>query len=148
MIDVVISSPTPGLAEAMKQGKPGYVRLRQEELSPERRAEIAERMAQAFAHQSDVLQKFADMDAQRAALAKGPENHVIVAPNVSGLSREQAEQQIYFMSELIQSGQSETMALSTGYGDMVTSNYRQYVYWLQQHVKELGGGGQSTLAQV
>ncbi|MBS4046688.1 MAG: hypothetical protein KG075_10130 [Alphaproteobacteria bacterium] len=145
-ISILATTPAPGLAEAMKQGKPGYARLQLESLPPERQAEIKERRAQAFAHRAEVLQKFADMDAQRAALAKGPENHVLIAPNVTGLSREQAEQQIHFMSELIQSGQADTMTLNTGSGDRTTSNYRQYVYWLQQHVKELEGAGQSTLA--
>jgi hypothetical protein len=52
------------------------------------------------------------------------------------------------MSELVQSGEAEKTPLNAANGRTTTSNYRQYVYWLQQHVKELDGAGQSTLAQV
>jgi len=52
------------------------------------------------------------------------------------------------MRDLIQSGEADKNPLQTGYGDKTTNNYRQYVYWLQQHVKELEGAGQTTLAQA
>ena len=104
-----------------------------EDWSPERKAEVAEARRQS----RESLQLAREME--EAAKVTSTEVHDRIAPNVSTLSKEQALQQIESMSELIQSGQADDTKLWTGYGDKTTNNYRQYVYWLQQHVKELEG---------
>jgi hypothetical protein len=122
--------------------------LKVDERPPEQQAEIRASIAESNARVAESDRVFAEMNRQRIADAKGYESHDRIAPNVSTLTREQALQQIDYMSELIQSGEAEKTALFTGYGDRATSNYRQYVYWLQQHVKELESAPQSTLAQA
>jgi hypothetical protein len=111
-----------------------------EDLPPERKAEYE-------AHKIKVAQdsvRFAEMNRQSAADWKGYESHDLFAPNVSTLTREQSLQHIEYMSELIQTGQAENYNLSTGYGQRTTSDFRQYVSWLQQHVKELEGAKPQT----
>jgi hypothetical protein len=41
------------------------------------------------------------------------------------------------MPELIQSGEAEKIPLVAANGDRTTANYRQYVYWVCEHVKQL-----------
>jgi hypothetical protein len=113
------------------------------DLSPEERADY-----EAIRSRRDEdLKRFEEIDRQRNGSVE-PEARYLVAPNVATLSREQARRQIESMSELIQSGQSENQKLYTGNGGRATSNYRQYIYWMQLHVQALDGAGQSTLAQV
>lgn len=114
-----------------------------EDLSPDERANYE---AIRTRHDAD-LKRLEELDRQRHRHVE-PDARYISAPNVATLGREQTLQLIEDMSDLIQSGQSDSMKLFTGNGGRTTSNYRQYVYWLQQHVKELDGAGQSTLAQV
>ena len=115
-----------------------------EDRTPEDRAASVKARADLAA--TDAF--WAAEDRRMAAGAKGTEAHYRSAPNVSLLTREQALSQIEFMSELVQSGEAETTPLNAANGKTTTSNYRQYVYWLQQHVKGLDGAGQSTLAQA
>lgn len=115
-----------------------------EDLSPEEKASF---QAICAGREAD-LKRFAEMDRQRAEAMKGEENHVFYATNVATLSRERTLEQIQLISHMIQSGQADNQKLHGTNGDKATSNYRQYVYWLQQHVKELEGAGQSTLAQA
>ncbi len=104
-----------------------------EELSPERKAEVAENRQKSIA----ALRSAAEMaEAAKIQTVEVNDRH---APNVITLTKEQALKQIDYMSELIQSGEAEKTKLHTGYGEKTTHNYRQYVYWLQQHVKELEG---------
>ena len=125
-----------GVTHQVEVSKPAVSTGRKlEDLPPDEQASI-----QALrARREEDLKRFEQLDYQRDNYVE-PDARYMTAPNVSTLSREQAQQQIEYMSELIQSGQSENLKLYTGNGDKVTSNYRQYVYWLQQHVKELEGG--------
>ncbi|MBS4046689.1 MAG: hypothetical protein KG075_10135 [Alphaproteobacteria bacterium] len=108
--------------------------------------EFKQRVAEANRRSEAGLQS--DREMAESAKLETVENNVLYAPNVSTLSREHALRQIERMREMVQSGEAEKTKLQTGYGDRTTNNYRQYVYWLQQHVKELDGAGQSTLAEV
>ncbi|QDO98220.1 hypothetical protein FNB15_13490 [Ferrovibrio terrae] len=117
-----------------------------EDRSPEDRAESIKARADVVA----TFKRWVEVDRQMAADAKGHESHYRGAPNVNNLTREQALYQIEYMSELIQSGEAEKTALSAAKGTQTTSNYRQYVYWVQQHLEALDseGAGQCTLAQA
>jgi hypothetical protein len=129
----------------------GYTRVqpkRFEDLSAEKQAHVLSHRAEQEAKISAHLQKISAAEQQAADDAKGHEVWNRRAPNVNSLTREQALDQIAFMSELVQSGEADTLPLVAAKGTQTTSNYRQYVYWLQQHVKELGGAGQSTLVQA
>ncbi|QDO98216.1 hypothetical protein FNB15_13470 [Ferrovibrio terrae] len=129
----------------------GYTRVqpkRFEDLSPEKQARVLSYRAEQAAKISAYLQKSAAIERQAAADARGHEVWNRRAPNVSTLTREQALDQIDFMSELIQSGEADKLPLVAARGTQTTSNYRQYVSWVQQHLKELEGAGQSTLAQA
>lgn len=110
--------------------------------------EIRARRAVSQTRMEESLRRLANAESQRIADAKGHEVHYRSAPNISSLTREEALGQIEFMSELIQSGEADKVPLVAAKGAQTTSNYRQYVYWMQQHVKELEGAGQSTLAQA
>lgn len=109
-----------------------------EDLSPEQKAE----WERSNAHVAEVARIGKEME--EAAKLQSTEVHDRVAPNVSTLTKEQALQQIESMTELIQSGQDEETKLWTGYGDKTTNNYRQYVYWLKEHVKQLDGAQAGT----
>lgn len=111
-------------------------------------ADVLARRAEAYARMREGQRIIAESQEMLQDIRNGVENHDLIAPNVSSLTRQESLQQIEYVSELIQSGQAEETTLWTGYGDRTTNDYRQYVYWLQQHVKELEGVGQSTLAQV
>lgn len=87
-------------------------------------------------------------DKQHEAITKGTPSLFRSAPNVINLTREQSLEQIQHMSELIQSGDAEGLPLFAAKGNQTTSNYRQYVYWLQQHVKELEGAQSSMDVKV
>ncbi|PJI40186.1 hypothetical protein [Ferrovibrio sp.] len=126
-----------------KQSKP-FSYTKWEDRSPEDRAASIKARADLAA----TDRRWAEEDRKIAADFKGREAHSRSVPNVQSLTREQALYQIEYMSELIQSGEAEKTTLYAAKGTQTTSNYRQYVYWLQQHVKELEGAGQSTLAQV
>lgn len=143
MSDVSLSAyknwiPPPGQMKSISS----YTRW--EDRSPEDRA--ASIKARADLAATDA--RWAEEDRKIAAHAKGFEANYTTAPNVSLLTREQALSQIEYMSELVQSGEAEKTPLNAANGRTTTSNYRQYVYWLQQHVKDLEGAGQSTLAQA
>jgi hypothetical protein len=101
--------------------------------SPERK----ERVAEATRRSEALIRKAAEME--ESSKLETVENKVLYSPNVATLTREQALKKIETMREMIQSGESEQIRLQTGYGEKTTNNYRQYVYWLQQHVKELEG---------
>jgi chromosome segregation ATPase len=119
------------------------------DLPPEEQAKIRAHLAEVKARLAEHDRKMAEMERKHQELAKGYESNDYCAPYVQGLSREQALQQIHFASEVIQSGQEEKYTLWTSLdGKQTTSNFRQYVYWLQQHVKELEATPQSTLAQA
>lgn len=119
------------------------------DLPPEEQEKIRAHLAESYARLAEHDRKMAEMERKHQELVKGYESNGYCAPYVQGLSREQALTQIYFASEVIRNGQEEKYTLSTSLdGKQTTSNFRQYVYWLQQHVKELEGAGQSTLAQA
>jgi ERCC4-type nuclease len=99
--------------------------------------EVQEELATSRARVAEADRIAKDME-ERSKL-ETVENKVLYSPNVSTLTREQALKKIETMREMIQSGESEQIRLQTGYGEKTTNNYRQYVYWLQQHVKELEG---------
>jgi hypothetical protein len=131
----------PGKAGVLPAG--GGTRI--ENMPPERKAEYAAHKAKMAGDAA----RFTEMERQRNADLKGYESNGYYAPYVKGMSREQALQHIESISELIQSGQDEKYSLSTSLdGQRTTSNFRQYLYWMQQHVKGLEGAGQSTLAQA
>ncbi|PJI40185.1 hypothetical protein [Ferrovibrio sp.] len=118
--------------------------VKYEDWSPEFKQRVAEgrERSQALSALGRELEERSKLEAV--------ESNSYCAPYVKGLSREQALTQIYFSSEVIRNGQEEKYTLSTSLdGKQTTSNFRQYVYWLQQHVKALDGGGtSSTLAQA
>lgn len=115
------------------------------EITPEIQARLDENRARV----QKSREVWAEMERQSQELAKGYESNGYCAPYVKGMSREQALQQIDFVSELIQSGQEEKYTLSTSLdGQRTTSNFRQYLYWMQQHVKELDDIASSALAPV
>ncbi len=116
--------------------------VKYEDWTPEFKQRVAEGRAR-----SEALSALA-RELEASSKLETVENNVLYAPNVSTLSRDHALRQIERMREMVQSGEAEKTKLQTGYGDRTTNNYRQYVYWLQQHVKELEGAGQSTLAQA
>jgi hypothetical protein len=119
-----------------------------EDLSLEKQAYVLAHRAEQEAKISAHLQKISTAEQQAAADAKGHEVWNRRAPNVSSLTREQALDQIAFMSELIQSGEADTLPLVAAKGTQTTNNYRQYVYWAQQHVKDLDGAGESVPQQA
>jgi hypothetical protein len=118
------------------------------DLPEDQQAAIRASHAESYARLAEHHRKMEEMDKNFQALQKGEEVRSIIAPNVSGMTKDQALRQIEYMSELIQSGEAEKTTLFTGKGTQATSNFRQYVYWMQQHVKALDGAGQSTLAQA
>ncbi len=129
----------------------GYTRVqpkRFEDLSPEKQARVLSYRAEQAAKISAYLQKSAAIERQAAADARGHEVWNRRAPNVSTLTREQALDQIEFMSELIQSGEADKLPLVAARGTQTTSNYRQYVYWAQQRLKELDSTGESVPQQA
>lgn len=107
--------------------------VKYEDWSPE----LKERVAESKRRSEAGLQS--DREMAESAKLETVENKVLYSPNVSTLTREQALKKIETMREMIQSGEAEQIRLQTGYGEKTTNNYRQYVYWLQQHVKELEG---------
>jgi spore germination protein YaaH len=123
---------------------PASAFTRVEDLPPERQAEYAEAAAQL----ADAEAKYKALDDLMAADAKGHESNRFNARNVADLNRDQAMQEIRYITDMIVSGEADTTVLQAANGQTTTNNYRQYVYWLQQHVKDLEGGGQSTLAQA
>jgi len=129
-----------GVTHQVEVSKPANSAGRKlEDLPPEEQASV-----QAIrTRREEDLKRLEQLDQQRNGAVE-PDARFISAPNVSTLSREQAQQQIEYMSELIQSGQSESLKLYTGNGDRATSNYRQYVYWLKEHVKQLDGAQTGT----
>ncbi|MBS4046687.1 MAG: hypothetical protein KG075_10125 [Alphaproteobacteria bacterium] len=114
------------------------------EITPEIQARLDENRARV----QKSREVWAEMERQSQELAKGYESNGFSPRSIASLSREQALDQINYVSELIQSGQSENYTLSVGYNGRITSDFRQYLYWIQQHVKELEGASQSTLAQM
>ncbi len=127
-----------------KGGLPASAGTRIEDLPPERQAEYAEAAAQL----KEAEAKYKALDDLMAADARGYENNRFNAWNVANLNRDQAIQQIRYITDMIVSGEADTTVLQAANGQTTTNNYRQYVYWLQQHVKDLEGAGQSTLAQA
>jgi hypothetical protein len=114
------------------------------ELTPEIRARIEEGLARSRA----AWAALAEMERKSQELAKGYESNHYNPRNASSMSREEALHQIEYVSELIQTGQSEKYSLSTSHNGRITSDFRQYLYWIQQHVKALDAAGSSTLAEV
>jgi hypothetical protein len=127
-----------------KGGLPASAGTRVQDLPPERQAEYAEAAAQLREAES----RYKAMDDLMTADAKGYESNRFNARNVADLDRDQAMQEIRYITDMIVSGEADTKVLQAANGQTTTNNYRQYVYWLQQHVKELEGAGQSTLAQA
>ncbi|QDO98217.1 hypothetical protein FNB15_13475 [Ferrovibrio terrae] len=119
-----------------------------EDLSPEMQADTLASRAKYDAIEAErrAITDAANREAE--SIARGQPVWFRSAPNVSLLDREQALVQIEEMSELIQSGEADKLPLYTAKGTQTTSNYRQYVYWLQQHVKELEGGHPATDVKV
>jgi hypothetical protein len=140
--DIFNPTPTTDFSNAVALPKPKLTKI--EDLPPEIQAQLREGWARMLAGREAL----AEAERQSQELAKGYESNGFSPRSISSLSREQALDQIEYVSELIQSGQSEKYTLSTSYNGRITSDFRQYVYWMQQHVKALDGAGQSTLAQA
>lgn len=124
---------------------PASAFTRIEDLPPERQAEYAEAAAQL----KDAEARYKAMDDLMAADAKGHESNSMGVQNVATMDRDDAKQQLRYITDMIMSGESEKYLLQAANGQATTSNFRQYVYWIQQHLKMLeGSAGQSTLAQA
>jgi hypothetical protein len=117
------------------------------DMPPEVQEGIRARQAEHEVRYAESQRRLAEAEAQRLQAAKN-EVWYQSEPNVASLTREQSLQQIESMTHLIQSGDADKLNLVAANGDKTTNNYRQYVYWLQQHVKELEDTPQSTLAQA
>lgn len=143
---VTLSGPSgiPGTSDYRNGVKkiPESAFIKFEDLSPEQQAEW--KRSDARVAEADRIAAWMEKE------SKVVSNEVWYrgAPNVNSLTREQALYQIEYMGDLIQSGEADKIPLSAAKGTQATSNYRQYVYWVQQHMKELDAAGQSTLAQV
>lgn len=128
-----------------KGGLPPSAGTRIEDLPPERQAEYAEAAAQL----KDAEARYKAMDDLMAADAKGHESNSMGVQNVATMDRDDAKQQLRYITDMIMSGESEKYLLQAANGQATTSNFRQYVYWIQQHLKMLeGGDAPSTLAQA
>jgi len=134
-------SPTD-FRNAVALPKPKLTKI--EDLPPEIQAQLREGWARMLAGR-EIL---AEAERQKQELAKGYECNDYIAPPPSHMSRERVLYQIEHVGELIQSGEAENYTLSTSYNGRATSDFRQYLYWLQQHAKSLEGSASSTLAQA
>ncbi|WP_341915608.1 hypothetical protein [Ferrovibrio terrae] len=117
------------------------------DLSPEEQAMIRTDLASSYARLAEHYRIMDEADNRRVAIAKGPDNINFSARNVADLTLDETKEQIQYITDMIQSGEAEQYTLHASNGDRSTSNYRQYVYWMQQHLKELGGAAPTSLGQ-
>ncbi|QDO98218.1 hypothetical protein FNB15_13480 [Ferrovibrio terrae] len=112
-------------------------------------AERQSQLKQSLAEVENAFAAIRETQKRTQELEKGYESNEFSPRSITLLDREETLHQIGYVSELIQSGQSENYSLSTSYNGRITTDFRQYVYWLQQHAKSLeGSDAPSTLAQV
>lgn len=138
----IFGTPTTDFSKAVLLPKPQLTKIT--DLPAERQVQLKQSLAEV----EKAFAAIRETEKRTQELEKGYESNQYNPRNASSMSREEALHQMEYVSELIQTGQSEKYSLTTSHSGRVTSDFRQYLYWIQQHVKALEGAGQSTLAQV
>jgi hypothetical protein len=76
------------------------------------------------------------------------ENSVLHLGNVANMSADEADEEIGYVTSLIQSGSTGSTSVHGANGEQQTSSLHEYLYWLQLHARNLRDDGTYSPATV